>query len=31
MGNDKSNVNVVIQIDKPFYTPGDLLQGHIYV
>ena len=31
MGGGKSKPGVLIQTEKPFYLPGDIVQGWIYI
>ena len=31
MGNSKSTVGIYIKTDHPFYLPGDLVQGSIFI
>lgn len=31
MGNRQTHVGLVIQTEKPFYLPGEMVRGYVYV
>ena len=31
MGNSKTKVGVVIQTEKNFYLPGEIVRGHVFI